>query len=253
MEMMMKAAYVEIVAIKPWTRWGEGLKDVAGYQRDFVRRLIESPKLSGRVLDIGCGGNLLESLLPLAGKCGSLDGVDPAESVWSHPFLTRRWQGILEASDIPAATYDVAYAFNVLEHIGEPAKFFEKVALILKPGGVFWGLTQNAGHLFPKLSRLIELSGLKPMACRLIGTDNKENWQVNAYPAYYRCNSPQLVQSAIQGLPFQRVTFFYYPVLGWGGYFPRLLRWVPDGYDVILGARVPKRFLMFFVRLEKAG
>jgi SAM-dependent methyltransferase len=247
----MDKPLVQVVPERPWTRISEGRKDVNGYQKEFVRKLLASPELSGRVLDIGCGGNLPPALTPIQGKWSRLDGVDPDPSVWKHPCLAGKWQCLFETCDIPSAQYDLAYAYNVIEHIRNPRPFFEKVSLVLKPGGVFWALTPNAGHLFAKASRAVETVGLKPLARRWLGACDDGTMRVNDYPAYYRCNAPKSVMSAIRGLPFDEAAFFYYPVLGWEFYFPPFLRWMGIAYDLFLGSRIPSRYLILIIKLKR--
>jgi len=233
----------------PWLELDE---DRRSFQREFVRLALECPGFRGRVLDIGCGGELPAALEIFEGQFGTLDGVDPSPAVMSHPLLERRWQGAFETSAVPADAYDLAYAYNVLEHIADPRPFFEKVFSALKPGGVFVGLTPNAGHPFAVLSRSIELLGLKGFARARIGrSEETGEMAVNDYPAYYRSNSPRAIRQAIHGLGFRRATYYYFPCLQWDTYFPRVLRWAPRLYDYVLGTRVSSLMQIFIVQLEK--
>jgi len=232
--------------------WLELDQDRHSFQREFVRMAMDCSGFTGRVLDIGCGGQLPSALQPFAGALRNVDGVDPSASIRDHPLLERRWQGAFESSDVPEDSYDFAYAYNVLEHIAEPRTFFEKVHAVLKPGGVFLGLTPSATHPFALLSRSIELVGLKGYAREKIGrSEETGEMAVNDYPAYYRCNSPAAVARAVRGLKFRRATYYYFPCLQWDTYFPRALRWVPRMYDYTLGTRVSRLMQIFIVRLEK--
>ena len=231
--------------------WPQLCLNRSGFQARFVELLRGSAGLKGRVLDIGCGGGLPAALAGLQGEFGSLDGIDPDPSVMQHPLLARRWLGCFETSPVPKATYDLAYAYNVLEHIAHPRPFFEKVSTVLKPGGVFWGLTPNACHPFAALSRSVEVVGLKGLARNAIGTNETGSMGVNDYSAYYRCNSPRAVLRATRGLPFRSADFHFYPCLQWDTYFPRFLRWGPKFYDFLLGARVASLMQIFMVRLER--
>lgn len=231
--------------------WNQLCIDRSGFQRRFTDLLLATPGLKGRVLDIGCGGDLPRALSVLRGHFGSLDGCDPDSIVLKHPLLHQRWHGCFETSAVPADSYDMAYAYNVLEHVAIPEPFFEKVCACLKSNGVFWGLTPNANHPFAVLSRLIEVMGLKGLARETIGPDEAGVMTVNDYPAYYRCNSRGSVIHATRGLGFRRACFYYCPCLQWDTYFPRFLRGVPKTYDFLIGTRSSFLMQIFMIRLEK--
>jgi len=243
--------FPEWVRLGTTAGWNELVVDRSGFQREFVRLVSECPQLGGRVLDIGCGSRLPDPLVDLVRRIGSLDGVDPDPGVTHHPFLENRWQGCFETSAVPSSTYDMAYAYNVVEHLSEPGPFFAKVHQVLKPGGTFWALTPNQHHPFALLSRSIELIGLKGFARRKMGSNESGEMCVNDYPAYYHCNSPSAVQRAIRGLGFSRATFYFHPCLQWDTYFPPFLRWFPRSYDFLAGTRVVSLMQIFMMRLDK--
>jgi SAM-dependent methyltransferase len=251
MNSTIQSAITDVFRLGKQFAWAELDEDRRSFQREFARLLMESPQLAGRVLDIGCGGDLPAALKPIAGRYALLDGVDPSPDVARHRLLAQRWNAPFESSEIPADCYDLAYAYNVLEHIADPKPFFRKVHSILKPGGVFLALTPNSSHPFAALSRSIELIGLKPYARRKIGRDENGAMAVNDYSAYYRCNSPLAVARAIRGLNFKRAAFYYVPCLQWDTYFPKCLRWVPRSYDYCVGTRLRWFMQILIVRLEK--
>lgn len=233
------------------TEWSELFADRCRFERAFAELLSGAPQLKGRVLDIGCGGGLPDALGRLRGQFGTLDGVDPDPAVATHPLLQRRWHGTLESSDVPAESYDLAYSYNVLEHLAEPAPFLDKVSRVLKPGGVFYALTPNAVHPFAVLSRGIEVIGLKGYARSKLGLAETGQMRVNDYPAYYRCNSPRAVRKAMRGSGFSRASFYFHPCVQWDNYFPAWLRWAPHAYDFALGSRITPLMQVFMFRLEK--
>ena len=78
-----------------------------------------------------------------------LVGVDPADSIWSNPALDERFQQSLEDfARAHEAAFDVAFAVFVLEHVADPPAFSSACARVLRPGGVFLGLTVNKYHYF---------------------------------------------------------------------------------------------------------
>lgn len=207
--------------------------------------LIHEPRLrNGRVLDIGCGRSTPRGWVEIEQIARRIDGVDPDPAVLSHPALTRRWHGEFESADIPQSSYDVAYASYVTEHIESARPFFEQVARVLKPGGVFMAMTPNATHPFAAISRLIQSTVGKKIWAKF--QDN-----INRYPAYYRLNSPGQVLSALEGLPFSSAQFLYVPCVHWDTYFPRVLRWAPHLYDRMLGVRFGPAMLTLYMRLVR--
>ena len=229
------------------------MADRSGFQRAFCRTLLDEPGLKGRVLDIGCGGGVQKALETVAERCGQLDGVDQAPEVLRHPRLHGRWHGPFEESGIPHAAYDLAYAYNVVEHISRGRPFFRKVRDILKPGGVFWALTPHARHPFALLARAVEVARLKHFSRDCLRDRDTGRYAVNNYPAYYRLNSRPQVARAVTGLGFASLTIHYYPCMQWDTYFPRWLRWAPHLYDYLFGVRVRPLMQILAYRLQVEG
>jgi 2-polyprenyl-3-methyl-5-hydroxy-6-metoxy-1,4-benzoquinol methylase len=98
-----------------------------------------------RVLDVGCGaGSFLKTL--------SKEGYKRIEGIEFSKFAAERaaketgatvHHGALHEADLPDNTYDIVNATEVIEHVRDPLKFFEKVRKILVPGGLFVYSTGN--------------------------------------------------------------------------------------------------------------
>jgi 2-polyprenyl-3-methyl-5-hydroxy-6-metoxy-1,4-benzoquinol methylase len=227
-----------------YDRAKKSVRDVL-YFKVYGEFLSQEPGISGDVLDVGCGPDFHGYVAPALKNALGVDGLDPCDDVDKHPHLRNRWKGTMEQlADEIAATrkYDVAYTNYVVEHIADAKPFFEAIRKILKPGGVFWAMTPNAGHPFSKLSRLIEVIGGKYAYARYQGG-------INHYPAYYRLNCPKHVLKAVEGLGFELTEFHYVPA-GWDAYFPRLLRWFPKLLDWSFCNRFYRRHLILMYRLE---
>jgi len=218
--------------------------------REFGRQVQTVPQRRGRVLDIGCGADVPYAIRTFGGALGALDGVDPDPAIAQHPALVHRWQMPFESAPVPERAYGFAYAYNVLEHIAEPRPFFEKLASVLEPGGVFLALAPNARHPFAWMSRLVDLLGVKPFLARALGRRDEFAMHVNAYPSYYRANSPAAIRRAIEGLDLA-ASFTFVPCVQWEMYFPRWLRWVPYVWDRTVSARVGSMNQVLIVRIEK--
>jgi SAM-dependent methyltransferase len=226
--------------------YAELLHDRKGFQRWFCDRLGAEPGMRGRVLDIGCGPSLPKALTPLSGLPAQLDGVDPGADISSRTDLTLRWNTAFEDADIPEAAYDLAFAYNVVEHIPSARPFFEKLARVLKPGGVFWALTPAALHPFASLVGAVQGLRFKERYAR-----NRPG--VNDYPAYYRLNSPRQVSQAVGEEWFVEADFFRLPCMNWDSYFPAVLRFIPHAYDRLAGIHRGPFMLLFAMRLTRAA
>lgn len=218
----------------------------APFQQAFADAIAHDPRLAGgRVLDIGCGNFLHASLQFIPRVAARYDGVDPSDVVLANARLAQRWHGPFETAPIPPASYDLAFAYTVVEHIAHPRPFFEAVARVLRPGGAFYALTPNAHHPFAWMSRGAELVGLKALLARRMP-------HVNNYPAYYRLNSERRVRRALAGLPLRLSRTWFVDQLGWErGYLPRGLRFVPAMYDRLVASRIPLLRQSFLYQLER--
>lgn len=222
------------------------LHDRSGFQRWFCDRLQAEPGMRERVLDIGCGPSVPPPLASLSGLPAQLDGVDPGAELDGRTDLTLRWPMGFEDAPIPEAIYDLAFAYNVVEHISAAKPFFDKLARVLKPGGVFWALTPHAVHPFARCVRAVQRLGLKETYAR-----NRTG--INDYPAYYRLNSTSQVTCAINVGKFSEADFFRLPCMQWDRYFPSMLRFIPHAYDRLVGLKRGPFMLLFAMRLTKAA
>ncbi|HTV48103.1 MAG TPA: class I SAM-dependent methyltransferase [Phycisphaerae bacterium] len=236
---------VRIISHRDFEEFQNPWADRNGSGKVFSRLLRQEPGLKGRVLDIGCGKGITnKSLTDFPSWCDHLDGVDPTPAVLEHPALENRWQGEFETAPLPEHAYDLAVSFNVVEHIINPERFVARLAVILKPSGVFLALTPHARHPFCWLSRGIESIGLKDAAA-----DNYKG--MNRYSSYYRLNSIAQIRKLAQKSGFAKVDFYRFPSVQWDCYFPPLLRWAPHLYDHLLGCRVPACMQIIVYRLQK--
>jgi len=102
----------------------------------MVKRKVtrEAPLL----LDVGCGSGLL---LDLAARAGwNIVGVEPSTNFFqaAQKLLAGRGQLVhatLQESGLAADSFDVVTAWDVIEHVNDPAGFVELCAQLLKPGG----------------------------------------------------------------------------------------------------------------------
>ncbi len=213
----------------------------------FATMMAQDPRLAGCVLDVGSGAKSPSAKrfdVPYA-KIGIMDGVDPRAEIHQNTRLRNRWQAMLEDAPIPAESYDAAVSVFVLEHVSDAASFLKAVHRVLKPGGVFYGLTPHAHHPFPLAVRLIQWLRLK-------GRSGVGDARVNDYPAYYRCNSFGAIRRAAEAAGFASGVLHYHPAINWDLYFPAGLRFLPHLYDYCVGVRFRPFWQQIFLKLEKA-
>lgn len=102
-------------------------------------KMIYETHNTGNLLEIGCGQG---DFLRLAAQQFNVEGIDisrhAVESLkgWGNGSVRRE---NVEQSQLGSKHYEVVVAFNVLEHLREPAQVIEKTFASLKPGGVFVG------------------------------------------------------------------------------------------------------------------
>jgi 2-polyprenyl-3-methyl-5-hydroxy-6-metoxy-1,4-benzoquinol methylase len=115
------------------------------FQDFYADNLAREPAVSGHILDIGCGHGMNPTIDKIAHLLGQVDGVDPFPVVKPHPLITNRWTCEMEDIPVPANTYDMAYSYNVVEHVLSEGPFLAKAIEVLKPGGVYWSMRQMHG------------------------------------------------------------------------------------------------------------
>lgn len=104
------------------------------------------------ILDIGCGGGLVTE--PMARLGAAVTGIDAAPGTIPVARAHAEAQGLdidyregaAESLRADGAAFDVVIAFEVIEHVRDPAAFVETVSGLLRPGGlaVFTTLNRTA-------------------------------------------------------------------------------------------------------------
>jgi len=95
-----------------------------------LRHSAVNPEL--RILDLGCGGGHLLSILRRAGF-ERLAGVDPLlpNDIWLFPDLQLRKATL----DMMSEQFDIIMLHHVLEHLASPLETLQQCAQRLRPGG----------------------------------------------------------------------------------------------------------------------
>ncbi|MFM9372282.1 class I SAM-dependent methyltransferase [Streptomyces sp. Da 82-17] len=97
------------------------------------------------VLDVGCGPGTITADLAALVPEGRVTGVDAAPGILDRARATAAERGLdnvefavadVHALDFPDATFCVAHAHQVLQHVGDPVQALRELRRVVKPGGI---------------------------------------------------------------------------------------------------------------------
>lgn len=125
------------------------------FHRDIgIINALKSPP--GKLLDIGCAFGIF---LDEARKSGwNVSGIDISKNAVEYArkkYGLDVFMGTLTDAKIEGSSMDVVTAWDVIEHLIDPAKFLEEVGRILKKGGILAIRTPNAECLFLKVNKFV--------------------------------------------------------------------------------------------------
>jgi SAM-dependent methyltransferase len=117
---------------------------------EALRSWIERarPLADAAVLDVGCGsGKLVRHMCAHGARAV---GLEPSAALHGH-FLAGEpgfYLGTVgEFGRMPPQRFDVVTAFDVLEHVADPAEFLRELARLVAPGGHLFVSTPDVGSL----------------------------------------------------------------------------------------------------------
>lgn len=228
----------DVDAAEHWTVYLQRYR--AGQWRDRIFRdmiLADAQRLGPRptILDIGCGDGF-DGSVPLqrsiGGASGRFIGVEPDSSVPLGDYFTETHRCRFEEAPLAAGSIDLAYSVMVLEHLPDPQPFWNKLHEVLAVGGVFWGLTIDARHLYSRLSLYADRLGVKNFYLDRVLGPAADQGRYQNYPTYYRTNSPRQVRWLARAFRSCDCTNFS-RVGQWSAFLPRGLREIADHIDRI--------------------
>lgn len=125
------------------------------FQRHLIAYHEAAARVSGNVLEIGCGEGYGISIL--APNCTTYLGVDkfPTSISQKPDHVTILQMNVPPLSGLETNSMDFVVSFQVIEHIENDLKFLEEIYRVLKPGGQLilttpnreMSLTRNPWHV----------------------------------------------------------------------------------------------------------
>jgi SAM-dependent methyltransferase len=174
-----------------------------------------------RVLDIGCGrgiGRHPEFQQVIRAHADELWGVEPDETAIPAPgVFDEHRHALMEAADLPAEHFDLAYSCMVMEHVADPDVFMQAVHRCLRPGGVYLFATPNRRHYFTRTAALLHALRLDELVLRVIKRHTVDDYH---YPVQYRFNRERQINACAERLGFLRPEYVYIEAGGPRGYLP---------------------------------
>ncbi len=115
---------------------------------DFVERLPHDD--TARVLEVGCGTGATGALALERGRAGHYAGIElfPAAADAAGEVLSEVLCGDIETIELPwqPAAFDALILSEVLEHLVEPWAVLDKLARVVRPGGLVLASSPNVAH-----------------------------------------------------------------------------------------------------------
>lgn len=98
---------------------------------------------NGVFLEIGCGNGHLMKVISALRPDIKFIGVDIEKVPINDLANFKFYHGQFEEIEIEAASADVIYCSNLIEHVPIPTVFASKISHVLKPGGLLLGVTPD--------------------------------------------------------------------------------------------------------------
>lgn len=154
------------------------------------------------VLDVGCGRAAYQDdpceyrrkLRILKGKCNRVIGLDVDPEASQNPYIDEFLQIDGAQWPIDSASVNLIVSDNTVEHIEEPALFFDECSRVLSPGGYLCIRTPNRAGYVAVVSRLLPASTHR----RVLSVAQKTRQEEDVFPAYYRCNTIRSVSKQLK-------------------------------------------------------
>jgi SAM-dependent methyltransferase len=178
----------------------------------FLNRAHAMAPPTGVVLDVGCGrGEGSEDACELRAKlCDfrapgrTVIGIDVDEAARHNPLMDEvRLMKPDFSWPITSGSVDLAVCRSVIEHVVETNRFFEELARVLRPGGVFAAHTTNLLSYPGLASKLIP----NRLHARTIAMSQPDREERDVFPTAYRCNTIWRLRKALNSVGLRGVVY----------------------------------------------
>lgn len=131
----------------------ENISPVTLQRYDELLERFSPHRMTGRILDVGCGGgSFLERAMAKGWEsCGTEFGAGPIAACRAKGI--RVFEGPLRPDDHPAEGYDVVCAFEVVEHLVRPGPEIDNMLKLLRPGGLLYVTVPNFNCLARRMDQ----------------------------------------------------------------------------------------------------
>lgn len=169
----------------------------------FLRLLENVVRADSEVLDLGAGRGF-NNVYDFKGRVKRIVGVDMDPEVVNNPLLDEGLPFDGKRIPYPDQSFDVVFSVYVMEHVEHPELYWSEVRRVLKPGGVYLGLTPN---LYNYVSVIALLTSVKFHAWvnRLRGFPIRD-----MFPTFYRMNTESAVRKQLAQHGFTDTSVKYF-------------------------------------------
>lgn len=127
------------------------IRQTAQRRLRFLEQFTSTRK--GRLLDIGCAmGFIMDEAHQRGWQVEGLDVSGYAVEYVKTRFGHSAYHGSILDLDLPESSYDAVTMYDVIEHVPDPKANIEKVAKLLKSGGVYELATPDVGSFPARLT-----------------------------------------------------------------------------------------------------
>jgi SAM-dependent methyltransferase len=139
------------------TERGAGFVFARPEREALFRRYVGGP--GARVLDLGCRDGALTQAYLDGNEVVGVDADREALAEAARLGIETQWADLDQPLELPDASFDVAVAGELLEHLRDPQRLVAEVRRVLRPDGRFVASVPNAYRL---KGRLLFLLGRPP-------------------------------------------------------------------------------------------
>jgi SAM-dependent methyltransferase len=173
---------------------------------DYYEALVAQLVTCGSAwADVGCGRDIFPSNPGLAEelsrRASHVLGIDPDDNVHENPFVTERFQGLVEDCDT-TRQFDVVTMRMVAEHVVNPERVMQRVAKMLRPGGHVVIYTPYKWAPMSVIAALVPFRFHNPLKKLIWDTEARDT-----FPTAYKLNTRAALAGHAGSAGFREVFF----------------------------------------------